>query len=91
MKDFRGNEIKVGDTVIYPGRSGSTCWMNQAVVLEIQEGQGDRWRRRLSLFDDPDDTRVELRYIPSRLTVRKPDSSRVSRIERIDRVAVVPE
>jgi hypothetical protein len=33
--DFRGNRIKVGDTIVYPGRSGSSMWMQEAKVTEI--------------------------------------------------------
>jgi len=37
MKDFRGVEIQVGDTVVYPGRQGSSMWMSQALVKEVKE------------------------------------------------------
>jgi len=35
VKDFLGKEIKPGDTIVYPGRHGSSLWMKQAIVEEI--------------------------------------------------------
>lgn len=39
MKDFIGNEIKEGSKIVYPGRSGSSLWMNYAVVMEAKGGK----------------------------------------------------
>jgi hypothetical protein len=39
MKDFLGNEIQIGDTIVYPGRQGSTMWMNIAEVVGIDYDQ----------------------------------------------------
>ena len=36
-KDFLGQPIRGGNTVVYPGRQGSRLWMNQAIVLEVNE------------------------------------------------------
>lgn len=33
--DFRGNTIRVGDTVVYPKQTGDTLEMRESVVLEI--------------------------------------------------------
>lgn len=33
--DFRGNEIRVGDTVLYPRMSGRSCEMTEAQVVDI--------------------------------------------------------
>lgn len=33
MKDFLGNEIKPGDTIVYAGRRGSSLWLTEATVL----------------------------------------------------------
>lgn len=33
--DFRGNEIRVGDTVLYPRMSGRSCEMTEAEVVDI--------------------------------------------------------
>jgi len=37
MKDALGKEINVGDTVAYPGRRGSSCWINIGVVTKFCE------------------------------------------------------
>lgn len=34
-KDFFGNVIKVGDCIVYPGRQGSSMWMNVGTVIAI--------------------------------------------------------
>jgi hypothetical protein len=36
-KDIRGVEIEVGDFIVYPGRGGSSLWMNAGIVTEIEE------------------------------------------------------
>jgi hypothetical protein len=33
MIDFLGNKITIGATVVYPGRQGSTMWMNRGLVV----------------------------------------------------------
>jgi len=40
VKDFLGNEIEVGDTIVYPGRASSSLWMNKATVLEVIDPGG---------------------------------------------------
>lgn len=35
VKDFFGREIKVGQLITYPTRSGSCVWQNWAIVKEI--------------------------------------------------------
>lgn len=37
IKDWRGNEIKVGSRIVYPGRQSSSMWVVEAVVREITE------------------------------------------------------
>lgn len=34
-KDFLGNPIDGGDTIVYPGRQGSNLWMNKATVISV--------------------------------------------------------
>lgn len=41
--DWRGQEISVGDTIVYPGRASSSLWMNEATVLEINVVEDERW------------------------------------------------
>lgn len=45
-KDFRGTSINVGDRIVYPGRSGSSLWMNEAIVTEIETKEDWRGRKR---------------------------------------------
>jgi hypothetical protein len=35
MKDFLGRELKVGQRIVYPGRGGSSLWMNQGHITGI--------------------------------------------------------
>jgi hypothetical protein len=35
MKDFLGQDICAGQTIVYPGRKGSRMWMNRAIVQEV--------------------------------------------------------
>lgn len=35
MKDFLGQQIHVGDKVVYPNRHGSRLWMNYAEVTDV--------------------------------------------------------
>ena len=39
MQDALGNEIVVGDMVVYPGRQDSFMWMNYGRVVECVEGE----------------------------------------------------
>jgi hypothetical protein len=36
--DFLGREIRVGDTVVYPCRSGSTMWLTNGEVIDFADG-----------------------------------------------------
>lgn len=38
MKDFLGNEIKVGDTLIYPVRRRSLMWLTKITVTDLGDG-----------------------------------------------------
>lgn len=37
MSDFLGREIKQGSYIVYPGRQGSSLWVNLGHVVEITE------------------------------------------------------
>lgn len=39
MKDFLGNEIRIGDLVANPRRVSSSLWMTVGKVLDIQDGK----------------------------------------------------
>ena len=43
MKDFLNNDINVGDTIVYPGRQGSSLWMNKAKVIGIEMEHRPSW------------------------------------------------
>lgn len=38
MKDFRGREIKVGHLLVYPVRRGSSMWLSEISVTDIDDG-----------------------------------------------------
>jgi len=52
MKDAWGQEIEVGDIVVYPSRHSSSMWLTRAVVVEIIE----RKRHWASADDDKEQT-----------------------------------
>jgi len=33
VKDYLGQEIHIGDFVVYPGRSGCCMWMNRGTIV----------------------------------------------------------
>jgi len=55
MKDCFGKELNIGDSVAYPGRSGSCMWMNSGEIKEILDGSLKifrKYRRRYSEVDE---------------------------------------
>lgn len=40
-KDWRGTEIKVGSTVVYPSRQGSLLWMTEGEVVSLPQSKKD--------------------------------------------------
>ncbi len=42
LRDWRGQVLGVGDTVVYPGRRGSSIWINEGTVTEIIDQPGGR-------------------------------------------------
>ena len=36
MRDFLNQTVDVGDTIVYPGRRGSSLWMNRAKIIDIR-------------------------------------------------------
>jgi hypothetical protein len=46
MVDWRGQEIKVGDVVVYPVRQSSSVWMVEGEVVELHSLIEDRWKNR---------------------------------------------
>jgi hypothetical protein len=47
MKDITGKEFAVGDHVAYPQRMGSSMWMQQGRVTEVDIEQDCLWIERL--------------------------------------------
>jgi hypothetical protein len=45
-KDCIGNDVKVGDVITYPGRSGSSLWMNFGKVTKITKVKEDSFYNR---------------------------------------------
>lgn len=41
--DYFNNDIHVGDIVAYPGRSGSSLWMNHGKVIEVVCKKRHEW------------------------------------------------
>jgi len=44
IRDFRGTLIEVGDTIVYPGRGGSSLYMVEGKVVDIVETKQAYWR-----------------------------------------------
>lgn len=49
MVDYLGKEITVGQQIVYPGRRGSSLWMNRACVTGFTEQHG--WAGPRSVID----------------------------------------
>jgi len=49
LKDWRGTPIEVGSTIIYPGRQGSSVWVNEGEVLAISTNESRIWHRSAEL------------------------------------------
>jgi hypothetical protein len=43
VQDWRGTEIEIGSTVIYPGRHSSRLYMVEGIVNEIGEEPINNW------------------------------------------------
>lgn len=88
MKDFRGTPIWVGDTVVYPTRHGAHVEMHEGVVVEIRHGQGDPnyCSTYMPLLGDKPPA---VPYVAPQLTVKAKGRTRLSKLERIDRVTVI--
>lgn len=88
IKDWRGNEIKVGSKILWPGRGGSRLWVTEGEVVEI------RMKKRHSWDSDSDLVPVlKVRTFGSTSGLYHPDKPdpTLSTIHVIDRVTVIPE
>lgn len=73
--DYFGNVIAKGDIIAYPGRGGSSLWMNHGKVIEIVCKKKYHWE------SEPCEMVVKLRI--RQLSV---ETSRTGLIECLDRV-----
>lgn len=75
-KDFLGRPISVGNEVAYPGRQGSSLWMNYGIVEEL--GTREHWSgtqiptlkvRRIPLNAYEKERTVWIEHLKSRVVV----------------------
>lgn len=45
LKDWRGAELRVGDTIVYPGRMSSSLWLTEAEIVEVMSDNRLRVKR----------------------------------------------
>lgn len=67
--DWRGVPIEVGAVVVYPSRQSSTVWMNEGVVVSIEQVE-DRWGRQQD--------KIGVRGLQASLTWRPEKTGRVA-------------
>lgn len=79
FNDFTGQAVRVGDEVVFPSRVASSMWLNgPAKVLKIE---AHWWTTNYSaVLNDRTDWRI---------TVKVPGSTRVSRLEVVERIVKV--
>ncbi len=70
MTDFLGNEIKVGDEIVYPNRSGSSMWMCRGTVTALRPRASYRGLRTVLDVKLPDGKKVVVEKL-SRVVVVK--------------------
>jgi hypothetical protein len=90
MKDWRGNAIEVGSTIVYPQASSYAC-VNEGVIDEILSFQEDGYNYVTG--ERGPHTRYKLRvrrtWESQRRGPEKVEGKTVT-IDRIDRITVVP-
>lgn len=64
MKDWRGTEVKVGSTVVYPSRQGSQLWMSEGEVVTIATDKVGVRKKNARRISYPDARRITV--IPKR-------------------------
>lgn len=85
IKDWRGNEIKIGSKIVWPGRSGSSMWMTEGEVVDIKIKKETNYQ--LQEIDVP------TLYVKSSKATGfyYTQPKKLSVIKVIDRVTVIPE
>jgi hypothetical protein len=79
-QDYFKNDINVGDIVAYPGRGGSSMWMNHARVLEVVT------KPRYSWQTPPCDMVTKLKVEPLDMDMKTCAGTRTSTLECFDRM-----
>lgn len=100
LKDWRGTPIIEGCTIVYPGRVEGDMWMNEAVVVGIEERTVKRrprnplnWDEKLGIPPpDPDKPNVRpvLRVHRTRSTQFLSYVDNTVILTVLDRVTVIP-
>lgn len=78
-KDFLGQEIEVGDTIVYPVRWGSSMWLSKTKVLE---------RTETTSYYGPHKAALKVKG-KSKNWYTKEERPYVRTVHRLDRVVVV--
>lgn len=75
-KDFLGNVIEQGDEIVYPGRTGSSMWLNKATVLSIgwAEATGPSVKYTLSVLRS-DGRRAQVTKLDRVIVVEKKNAT----------------
>lgn len=81
LLDWLGTEIIRGSLIIYPGRVGSSMWLNLGEVVEVKKVP-HRW------YPDRDDWRLRVCPLRSTHSSRPPERGSVV-LDRLDRVTVL--
>jgi hypothetical protein len=75
-KDYLGQVIETGDTIVYPGRQGSSMWLNTAEVLAISwaEAEGPKVKYTLSIVRS-DGRRAQITQLNRVIVVEKKNAT----------------
>jgi len=73
--DYLGKEIKVGSTVVYPVRQGSSMWLNKGVVTQVVPVAEDF---RIVVYDPDSHTRRghSVKNLHTCVVVAEPEESK---------------
>jgi len=70
MKDFLGRDLEVGQRIVYPGRSGSSLWMNQGCIIGIGDSYLEVLRTQVNWVSQPTGETKKVRiYCYDRTTI----------------------
>ena len=69
LLDARGKEILPGQTIVYPGRQGSSLWLNFATVQDVGRKVGNFLFERVIVAKRQDTGRQVIIEKPERVVV----------------------